>query len=120
MPHASSDPLDHLPLKPQDFHILWVLARSDLHGYGIMKAVEEKTGGRVTLEIGSLYRLLNRLLEGGLVADAPAPSDETDTRRRYYGLTPLGRSVLEAEARRLEEVVEAVRRDRILGGAAGS
>lgn len=120
MPSRAPDPLDHLPLKPQDFHILLVLARGELHGYGIMKEVESETAGRVTLEIGSLYRLLNRLLEGGLVADAPSPPEETDARRRYYGLTSLGRSVLEAEARRLEDVVAAVRRARILGGAGGA
>lgn len=120
MSPAAADPQDHLPLKPQDFHILLVLARGDLHGYGIMKAVESETDGRVTLEIGSLYRLLNRLLEGGLVVDAPAPADETDLRRRYYRLTSLGRAVLEAEARRLEDVVAAVRRARILGGSGGA
>jgi DNA-binding PadR family transcriptional regulator len=103
-----------LPLKPADFHILMVLLEENLHGYGIMKAVEEQTGGKVVLEVGSLYRLLGRLLDEGLLKAAPAPAEETDDRRKYYAITARGREVLAAEARRLSEVVEVIRRTRLL------
>jgi hypothetical protein len=56
----------HNPLKPADFHILLTLADGPRHGYGIMKDVESESGGDVRLEIGSLYRLLARMLEAGL------------------------------------------------------
>lgn len=103
-----------LPLKPADFHILMVLLEEDLHGYGVMKAVEAQTEGKVALEVGSLYRLLGRLLDEGLLEHTPAPPEETDDRRKYYRLTPLGRAVVTAEARRLAEVMDVVRRTELL------
>lgn len=114
-PTSPREPGAFLPLKPADFHILMVLLDEDLHGYGIMKAVEQQTGGKVVLEVGSLYRLLGRLLDEGLLEHAAIPEDETDERRKYYAITALGREVLTAEARRLAEVVDVVRRTRLLG-----
>lgn len=108
------EPEAFLPLKPADFHILMVLLEENLHGYGIMKAVEEQTDGKVVLEVGSLYRLLGRLQDEGLLGHAPAPESETDERRKYYAVTTLGREVLAAEARRLADVMETVRRTRLL------
>lgn len=109
-----TDPTDFLPLKPHDLHILLVLAEADMHGYGIMKAVEAQTDGRVSLEIGSLYRLLGRLLDDGLLAPAPQPPDEADERRKYYRLTELGRAVARAEADRLAALLANVRQGRLL------
>ena len=111
-------PESFLPLKPADFHILMVLLEGDLHGYGVMKAVEDQTEGKVVLEVGSLYRLLGRLLDQGLLEQVPAPAEETDRRKKYYALTGLGRRVVEAEARRLAEVMDVVRRAELLGDAA--
>jgi DNA-binding PadR family transcriptional regulator len=98
-------------LKPADFHILLALAAGPRHGYGIMKEVEQESGGGVRLEIGSLYRLLGRLLEAGLIEDA-----EGDERRRYYRITRLGRRVLKTEAERLAGLVDLVRARRLLPG----
>jgi DNA-binding PadR family transcriptional regulator len=98
-----------MALKPADFHILLVLADGPRHGYGIMKEVERESGGDVRLEIGSLYRLLGRLLDDGLLEDASG-----DERRHYYRLSRLGRRVLKAEAERLAELVELVRLRKLL------
>jgi DNA-binding PadR family transcriptional regulator len=97
------------PLKPADFHILLALANGSRHGYGIMKEVARESGGGVRLEIGSLYRLLGRLLEAGLIEDA-----DGDERRRYYRISRLGRRVLKAEAERLAGLVDLVRARRLL------
>jgi DNA-binding PadR family transcriptional regulator len=99
------------PLKSADFHILLALADGPRHGYGIMKEVETESGGGVRLEIGSLYRLLGRLLDSGLIEDADA-----DDRRRYYRITRLGRRVLKAEAERLMGLVDLVRARQLLPG----
>ena len=96
-----TDPRDLLPLKPADFHILLALAEGPMHGYGIMKAVERESAGEVRLELGSLYRLLGRLLDLGMVE-----AEEPRGRRRDYALTPFGKRVLEAEARRLFTLVK--------------
>lgn len=97
-------------LKPADFHILLALAGGPLHGYGIMKNVERDTAGEVTLEIGSLYRLLARLVSEGMIHHV----DGADERRRYYRITASGRKVLRAEAARLASVVMLVRSRKLL------
>lgn len=97
-------------LKPADFHILLALAAGPLHGYGIMKHVERDTGGEVTLEIGSLYRLLARLVNEGLIDDI----ESADERRRYYRITAAGRKALKSEAARLANVVTLVRARKLL------
>src|ERR1700724_1624692 len=63
-----------LPLRPRDFFVLLVLAGGELHGYGIMKGVERESRGSVRLEVGSLYRTLDRLLAAGPNAEGGADS----------------------------------------------
>lgn len=99
------------PLKSADFHILLALADGPRHGYGIMKEAETESGGAVHLEIGSLYRVLGRLLDRGLIEDA-----DMDERRHYYRISRLGRRVLKTEALRLAGLVELVRARRLLPG----
>jgi DNA-binding PadR family transcriptional regulator len=101
------DPRTFLPLKPVDLQLLLALADGDLHGYGLVQAIEAATDGLVSLDPGNLYRVIKRLLAGGLIAEAdrrlvPELGDE---RRRYYRLTALGGRVLAAELRRLEALV---------------
>jgi DNA-binding PadR family transcriptional regulator len=98
---------DFLPLKTQWFHIMLSLAAGEQHGYGIMQEVFERTGGKVRLWPAAVYGSIKQLIEAGLIqesAERPAPELD-DARRRYYRLTDLGRSVLDAERERLEELV---------------
>lgn len=96
-------------LKPAELHILLALADDDSYGYAIMQSVREQSEGRVPLQTGSLYRYLGRLIEGGLVDEAPQPDDVDDPRRgTYYRLTSRGRQRLEAERRYLSDVVAAL------------
>ena len=119
-----------LPVRPRDFFVLLVLAGGELHGYGIMKGVERESRGSVRLEVGSLYRTLDRLLAAGLIEEAGADSAATaaamagtaataaDTeRRRNYRLASFGREVMRAEAERLQEVVRMVQAKGLLRGA---
>jgi len=66
-----------LPVRPRDFFVLLVLAGGELHGYGIMKGVERESRGSVKLEVGSLYRTLDRLLAAGLIEEAGADAAAT-------------------------------------------
>lgn len=107
-----------LPLKPDAFHVLLVLLRGERHGYAIMREAAERSEGRVELQAGALYRLLARLLDGGLVVESqrrPA-ADADDERRRYYRITPLGKRVIAAEAERMAALADEARR--ALGQAA--
>jgi DNA-binding PadR family transcriptional regulator len=100
------------------------LAEEELYGYAIMKRMEEQSGGTLTPEIGSLYRMISRLSSAGLLEDVghrvPDPS-EAQSRgrpRRYYRITELGRGVVQAEAARLKNVLAlAASRDMIPEGA---
>ena len=104
---------DVLPLKPADFHILMVLVRGDRHGYGIMQEVTEESGGHVQLEVGSLYRLIARLTDLGLVAESKR-HHAAGERRRYYRITPFGREAAKHEAQRLVGVVRAAHANDLL------
>ncbi len=108
---VAESPQEHIPLKPDVLHILIALSGSDLHGYGIIKEVLERTGGAFELQPGALYRRLRTLREAGMIRETqrrPA-ADQDDERRRYYRITSLGRRVAAAEARRMEALVEQAR-----------
>jgi DNA-binding PadR family transcriptional regulator len=58
---------------------------------------------------GTLYRALNRLLEGGWVAEREASASKSDPRRRGYHLTPEGRRLAAREAERLARQLSTAR-----------
>lgn len=97
-----------LPLPTAAFHILMALADRDRHGYSIMQDVAARTGGKVRLSAGTLYTAIRRMLEQGLIDELDESPDPTsgDERRRYYRLTPCGRAVALAEARRLRAMLD--------------
>jgi DNA-binding PadR family transcriptional regulator len=100
-------PDSFLPLPEAAFHILMAISGDDRHGYGIIQDVALATGGALKLSPGTLYRSIQRMLEQGLLVEAgerPSPEDD-DERRRYYRITPFGRDVAKAEARRLSNLV---------------
>jgi DNA-binding PadR family transcriptional regulator len=106
----------HLPLKAAAFHILLALADGPRHGYAIRAAVEELTGGAVTLWPVTLYGSIRELGDAGFIAPSEPQSSE-DARRRYYALTPLGRRVLAAETARLRAIIEHAEGTQALRGA---
>jgi len=118
---AAPDPAEvesFLPLRPVEFHVLLSLCRGERHGYGIMLDAEERTGGALVLQVGTLYRALRRMRQAGLIIDSDArPTDEDDERRNYYAVTALGRAVAQAEARRLDALLRAAREGGVIDAA---
>lgn len=105
-------------MNAKSFHILVSLAPSPMHGYAIRQEVESRTRGDVRLWPATLYGLLSELAESGLIEETPSPEGEADDpRRKYYALTAEGRSVLTAEAARLEKLVRLAREGLSLGEA---
>src|SRR5437870_5557671 len=103
------------PLTPAMFHVLLALAGDDLHGYAILKEVELRTAGEAKLSTGTLYGIIKRLLNDGLIIERrERPTAHDDERRRYYRLTSKGREVAAAEAQRLEKVVALARSRHLL------
>lgn len=110
-----SRPQEFLPLTTVAFEILLALAAGDRHGYAIMKDVEERTEGRVSLHPGTLYRAVARLVDTELLEETEeSPEPGSDERRRTYRLTELGRRVAAAEAARIERQVGTARARRLL------
>ncbi|MDG4822645.1 PadR family transcriptional regulator [Asanoa sp. WMMD1127] len=89
-----------MAMQEPTFFILTALAEQPLHGYGVIRAVSDLSGGRITLRAGTLYAALDRLTEEGLlVVDR---EEAVDGRlRRYYRLTDDGATALSAEVERL-------------------
>ena len=101
-------------ITPAFFFLLLTLTEGSRHGHVMAQDVEKRSGGSVRLGPGSLYWSIGRLADVGLIEEVAAPEAETDERRRYYGLTPLGREVLARETATLEKIVEYARLQRIL------
>ncbi len=116
MAQRQPNPAGYLPLSPAVLHILLALADEERHGYGIMLEIEKRTGGSFRPGSGTMYGTLKRLLASGLVVESGERPDPEldDSRRRYYRLTTLGRRVLEAEMKRLEQLVGVGRLKRLL------
>jgi|SRR5688572_31287490 DNA-binding PadR family transcriptional regulator len=105
---------EYLPLTPPVFHVLLSLADGEKHGYAILKEVEERTAGKVQLSTGTLYAIIKRLLNDGLIQEIEERPDEDDERRRYYGLTEFGRQVAVAEAERMEDLLASARAKKLV------
>jgi DNA-binding PadR family transcriptional regulator len=106
------------PLPAAAFQILLALAEGDLHGYAIMRQVEEQTAGKVRLGPGTLYSSIQALLEEGFIQEVDPGSipDALQQRRRSYRLTSAGMKVARTEAQRLAEILRVARARRILRG----
>lgn len=99
------DILDHLPLTPRDLLILVVLADGPLHGYGLIKAVEERSESGVLLDPANLYRVLKRMRSLGWLVE----SESKEERRRVHAITKQGTVLLEAELARLDRLLAQAR-----------
>jgi PadR family transcriptional regulator, regulatory protein PadR len=101
---------DAIPPGTLDVLILMTLSRVDqLHGFEIAEAIQARSDDVLTVEEGSLYPALQRLLAKGWVADAWSRTPE-NRRARYYRLTSAGRRQLEREVARYHRVARAVAR----------
>lgn len=92
-----------------DLVVLSVLREKDMYGYEIVKAIEEKSGGRFQLPLGTLYPVLYRFLESGCLSDR----DEIVNKRlrKYYHLEQKGEEFYKealAEYRKISEGVNMI------------
>ena len=102
-------------LTPAALHILMALSRSDLHGYGIKKAVEEQTEGRLRLGPGTLYEGIHRMEADGWIREVEGPETRGKP-RRYYRVTEEGRRRMEDELQRLDQIVGFAREQALIRG----
>ncbi|WP_433274640.1 PadR family transcriptional regulator [Actinosynnema sp. CS-041913] len=93
-------------MSEQAFLVLTALAEEPLHGYAIVQSVESLSEGRVSLRVGTLYGVLDRLVAEGL-AERDREEVHQGRLRRYYRLTDAGVRALSAEVARLSANVRA-------------
>lgn len=98
---------DGLPPGTLVMLILRVLANQPLHGYAIAQRIAQLSHDELSVEEGSLYPALQKLLLKGWVKAAPAVS-ETGRAVREYRLTPSGRKQLERERANYRRVSDAI------------
>jgi transcriptional regulator len=87
--------------------ILSLLEARARHGYEIGKLIELRSGGKLQFRIASLYPMLCRLEDRGLIAGRWIER-AGERRRRYYRLTPEGRDVLKREREVWREFIAAI------------
>ena len=108
---ARCDPDEYLPLTSPMFQILLALADGDKHGYAILKEVQRRTEGKVRLGAGTLYGLIKRFVDEGIIIECDERPDPAldDERRRYYRLSGDGRALALAEMERLAHTLDQAR-----------
>jgi PadR family transcriptional regulator PadR len=92
-----------------DMLILTTLRRGPLHGYGIAQSIRRISDDVLTVEEGSLYPALQRLLLQGWVR-AEWKISETNRRARFYTLTSAGRKQLGMEVSQFRQMIAAISR----------
>ncbi len=88
-------------IREPTFLILAAIAPEPLHGYGIIKAVQQLSGGRVRLRAGTLYSALDRLV-GQECLTVDREQVVQGRHRRYYRITDAGVCELRAGTQRME------------------
>ena len=83
------------------FYVLMSFLRGQMCGIEITEFVERKTNGRVRLGPGTLYTLLGKFQEEGLIRET-----EIQGRKRSYQITDAGRAAVQEELARLRTCVE--------------
>ena len=87
--------------------ILSLLKREDMYGYQLVQETEKSSGGRLTTQEGSLYPVLYKLLDQGLISDKKVLVGKRMT-RVYYHLEPSGEARLKELIREYEDVTQGV------------
>jgi DNA-binding PadR family transcriptional regulator len=98
--------------------ILLAIGDESMHGYAIMRALEEKTDGRERILPGTLYAAIARMVDEGLIEERDPPKNDTSAgpTRRYYRRTARGRAAARDESARLRVLLRmAVAQDLIPG-----
>ena len=75
----------------------------------LLRRASTDESGKTVLDLGSLYRIIGRLIKKGLLEDVTTDQADSKRQRRYYRATDLGRRVARAEAARLRELLASER-----------
>ncbi|MDX8366015.1 PadR family transcriptional regulator [Cytobacillus sp. IB215665] len=91
---------ERAPMTEAMYYVLLAIHKP-LHGYAIMNAIREASGGRVNMGPGTLYGILKRMEKDKLIV-----LEDSDGRRKNYQITSSGRIAFKQEYMRLTKMVE--------------
>ncbi len=74
--------------------VLKLLEREEKYGYQLISELKEKSGGMFSLKEGTLYPILYRLEEDGLVESRWSEAKGKEVSRKYYSITAQGKENL--------------------------
>ena len=97
-----------------DLLVLRTLQLGPMHGWGITELIERRSDGLLSVNQGSLYPALYRLVAGGWVSSEWRIT-ENNRKARYYALTRSGRKQLASERAQWDKLSRGV--NLILSGA---
>ena len=87
--------------------ILSLLQKEDMYGYQLVQETEKRSGGRIVTQEGSLYPVLYKLLDQGLISDRTVQVGKRMT-RIYYHLEPAGEIRLQELIQEYERITQGV------------
>jgi transcriptional regulator len=96
-----------LPQGTLDLLILKALALGPMHGFGVSIRIQQLSGDSIEVNQGSLYPALHRLEHSGWIASEWGES-ENNRKAKFYSLTKAGRTRLQSETARWENLTSAV------------
>ena len=100
---------DELKKGSAEFLLLSLLESEQRHGYELQKLIEARSKGVISFHVASLYPLLYRMEDRGWIVGRWVEK-AGERRRRFYRLTPEGRTALAAQRESWREFVTAINR----------
>lgn len=87
--------------------LLGLLQKEDMYGYQLVQEAARQSGGRILTQEGSLYPVLYKLVDQGMITDRRVQVGKRMT-RVYYHLEPAGAQRLKELTREYEEITQGV------------
>lgn len=91
-----------------DMLVLKLLESEPRYGYQIIQELKDKSGDVYSLKDGTLYPILYRLEDDGLVVSRWSEAVGKQVPRKYYEITQVGRSELKSIEQTWQSIVSGI------------
>lgn len=93
-----------------DMLVLKLLERGPCYGYQLISELREKSRGIFLLKDGTLYPILYRLEDEGLVESRWSEAEGKQVPRKYYAITDAGKTALADMGNTWQKIVDGINR----------
>ena len=93
-----------------DMLVLKLLERGPCYGYQLISELREKSRGIFLLKDGTLYPILYRLEDEGLVESRWSEAEGKQVPRKYYAITDAGKTALTDMGNTWQKIVDGINR----------